>query len=213
MRVLRITRSKRSGMSQTTPRRRFLAGAVATALGALGGCASLGDRQQTEETRAFDVGDADDLTVQNGVGDVTVGAEDRDDVRVRAIKRAGSEDQFDAITLNDRRSDGTLALTVENEIDSVLLGSPPSMELEIDVPADLRVSRVETDTGEIDAALAASLDARVVVNCDTGEVTASGLDFSNLETGEHRLEGTLGDGARELSVETNTGDVALTALD
>lgn len=274
-------------MTDTTTRRRFLAGAAAAGLGAIGGCISLGDRQQTEETHTFDVDDLDELTIQNGVGDVTVDAEDRSDVRVRAIKRAANEDQFDAISLVEQRSGGTLALTVDNEIDSVFLGSPPSMELDVVVPTDLRVAeigtdtgdieiegtsgaldletdtgdaivssvdgavgattdtgdltirnvasvsgittdtgdvevdvaaldgdvRIETDTGDVGAALSASLDARVIVRTDTGDVTSSGLDLSNLESGEHRLEGTLGEGTNRFTVETDTGDVALSALD
>jgi len=273
-------------MSHETTRRRFLAGAAAAGLGALGGCISLGDRQQTEETRTVEVGDLDELTIQNGVGDVSVAAEDRSDVRVRTITRAGSEDQFDAINLVEQRSGGTLALSVENEIDSVLLGSPPSMELDVVVPSDLRVAevwtntgdvqvegtsgaldvetdtgdaavsgvegavrattetgdltirnaesvsgvetetgdievdvlaldgdaRIETETGDVDAALAASLDARVAVRTETGDVTSGGLDFSDLESGEHRLEGTLGDGTNRFTIETETGDVTLSGL-
>jgi len=273
-------------MSHETTRRRFLAGAAAAGLGAIGGCVSLGDRQQTEETRTVEVGDLDELTIQDGVGDVRVAAEDRSNVRLRAIKRAASEDQFDAISLVERRSGGTLALSVDNEIDSVLLGSPPSMELDVVVPSDLRVAevrtntgdaeidgtsgalsvetdtgdaavsgvdgavsattdtgdltirnaasvsgvetetgdveidvpaldgdaRVETETGDVDAALAASLDARVVVRTETGDVTSGGLDFSDLESGEHRLEGTLGGGTNRFTIETETGDVALSGL-
>ncbi|SNZ15557.1 Putative adhesin [Natronoarchaeum philippinense] len=291
-------------MTATTPRRGFLAGIAAIGLGALGGCISLGERQQTEETHTFDVSDSSELTVENGVGDVTVSAEERSDVRVRAVKHAGSEDQFDAITLNDERAGETLSLTVDNEIDSVLVGSPPSMTLDIAVPADLRVARVDTatgdvgvsdtggdiaietatgdvditetaagvsidtntgdivvsgaggpvrtstdtgdvqvrrgwiddiqtttgdvdvevaaldgdadmgtDTGDVDAALSASLDARVAVETDTGDVSASGLDFSDLESAEHSLEGTLGEGTDRLSIETTTGDVTLTGTE
>ncbi len=273
-------------MTHKTPRRRFLAGAAAAGLGALGGCISLGDRQETEETHTFDVADLDELTLRNGVGDVTVAAEERSDVRVRAIKRAANEDHFDAISLVEQRSGGTLALSVDNEIDSVLLGSPPSMELDIVVPADLRVAevgtdvgdvevegsngalsvetdtgdgvvsgvegtvdattdtgdltirdvasisgittdtgdvevdvaaldgdaRIEIDTGDVDAALAASLDARVVVRSETGDVTSNGLDFSDLESGEQRLEGTLGEGTNRLTIATDTGDVTLSGL-
>jgi len=283
---LRETAKKRRGMTDTTPRRRFLAGVAAAGLGALGGCVSLGDRQQTEEMHTFDTADLDELTVQNGVGDVLVAAEDRSDIRVRTTKRAGSEDQFDAISLNEQRSGGTLALSVDNEIDSTLFGSPPSMELDVVVPADVRVAevrtntgdvqveetsgaldvetdtgdaaasgvdgvvrattdtgdltirdaasvsgvttetgdveidvaglsgdaRIETETGDVDAALAASLDAQVVVRTETGDVTSGGLDLSNLETGEHRLEGTLGEGTNRFTIETETGDVALSGL-
>jgi len=273
-------------MNHTTTRRRFLAGAAAAGLGAIGGCISLGDRQETEETHTFDVTGLSELTIRNGVGDVRVAAEDRSDVRVRAIKRAGSEDQFDAISLIEQRSGGTLALSVDNEIDSVLFGSPPSMEFDIVVPTDLRVAeirtdtgdlevertsgalnvetdtgdavvsdvdgglrattdtgdltirnaasvsgvttetgdveidvaaldgdaRIETETGDVDAALAAALDARVVVRTETGDVTSSGLDLSELESGEHRLEGTLGEGTARFTIETETGDVTLSGL-
>jgi len=273
-------------MTDTTPRRRFLAGAAAAGLGALGGCISLGERQQTEETHTFDVADIDELTLRNGVGDVSVAAEDRSDVRMRAITRAANEDHFDSISLREQRSGGTLALSVDNEIDSVLLGSPPSMELDVVVPSDLRVAdveidtgdveiertsgalnletdtgdavvrgvdgavdattdtgdltisdvasisgitadtgdvevdvatldgdaRIETDTGDVDAALSASLDARVIVRTDTGDVTSGGLDLSDLETGEHRLEGTLGEGTNRFTIETETGDVTVSEL-
>ncbi|WP_343773214.1 DUF4097 family beta strand repeat-containing protein, partial [Natronoarchaeum mannanilyticum] len=242
--------------------------------------------QQTEETHTFDVADLDELTLRNGVGDVSVAAEDRSDVRVRAVTRAANEDHFDSISLVEQRSGGTLALSVDNEIDSVLLGSPPSMDLDVAVPSDLRVAdvktdtgdveiegtsgalnletdtgdgvvrsvegavdattetgdltirsstsvsgvetetgdaeidvaaldgdaRLETETGDVDAALAASLDARVVVRTETGDVTSGGLDFSDLESGEHRLEGTLGEGSNELTIETETGDVTLSGL-
>lgn len=194
-------------MSERTSRRRFAAGVGAVALGALAGCAAIGDRAETEESRTYPIADVEELRVENGAGDATVRAADRSDVRVRTTKRAGDEDGFDDVGLEEERASGTLALSVERDGDGGLFGPPPSMDLDVAVPPELRVSRVRTDAGDLEVM---GTDGAVTVETDAGDAVLDDVDgavSAATDTGDVAVRG----GADVPDVETNTGDVRVEA--
>jgi DUF4097 and DUF4098 domain-containing protein YvlB len=274
-------------MSEFVRRRRFLAGAGGAVLAALGGCISVSGNESEENTRTFGADDVEELDVSSTDGDVSVSADQRSDVRVDATKHGDSQRALDDVELDATRTGGKLRLNVVRHSDGGLLGSPPTMDLDIAVPASLRVAAVEsntgdvdvtgtagpleaetstgdvtvagvddsvsvetstgdvtvrnvarvaqietstgdveadvaaladgteieTSTGDVDAALSPSLDARVVVKTSTGDVSVAGLDMRDRRQDDDDLAGTLGEGGQELSIETSTGDVSLSALE
>lgn len=85
-------------------------------------------------------------------------------------------------------------------------------DLDLAVPAIDGDATFETSTGDIDAALSPDLDADLAAETSVGDVTVEGLSLRNSSRTEQSVSGTLGDGGPTLGVETNTGDVHLSAL-
>jgi DUF4097 and DUF4098 domain-containing protein YvlB len=74
-----------------------------------------------------------------------------------------------------------------------------------------RDTEVRTDNGSIDAALAPDLDATVSATTENGSLDASGLDFFSEKLSKTGFSGVLGDGSNDLSFETESGSISLTA--
>lgn len=274
----------------TTTRRRLLAGGAVAALTSLAGCSGLtpfvGKRE--EEIRTVPIEDANALTVTADLGDVTVRATDRNDVRARLVKQASSVTaDISKLRFRVKRAGSELRLRSEWTGGDSLLGGTPSMDVELDVPRSLAVPRAETAvgdvtvtdvagdtaaqsrtgdvrvervdgavmassrtgdvhvrdpsvlggantrtgdvvvdipaidgetritsrTGDVEAALSTDLDADLTAQSEVGDVSAQGLDLADDVRSETLVTGTLGDGGAALTLETETGDVVLTALD
>jgi hypothetical protein len=72
---------------------------------------------------------------------------------------------------------------------------------------------VETTTGDVTAAIGSGVNAEVRASTNTGDVSVRDLELDDATIGEEVAAGTLGDGGPTLSVEAQTGDVVLEALD
>lgn len=66
--------------------------------------------------------------------------------------------------------------------------------------------------GDVEAALAADLDAELVCSTANGDVDVSGLDVAVSRDTDRRFEGTLGDGGNTITASSGNGDVELSAL-
>ena len=75
------------------------------------------------------------------------------------------------------------------------------------------MTRIASRTGDVEAALGSDLDADLSAQTEVGDVSTQGLDLADGAQGETLVTGTLGDGGPALTLETETGDVVLTALD
>lgn len=170
---------ERQGMAMK--RRGFLAGA-ATLVAAAGGCITV-SAAETTETHRYEIGD-ERVTVDNQAGDVTVRTSDREDVHVRAVKRdsMGNEDALSNLSVTMTRSDGTVAVGVEDDTDRGLADTT-SLDLDVTVPASNRVT----------------------------DLDGSGFDFVRGED-VRRAETTLGDGTHTLDVSAGDGDISISRL-
>ncbi|WP_313692542.1 DUF4097 family beta strand repeat-containing protein [Halorarum halobium] len=197
-------------MNHDPTRRRLLAGGAAAALTSLAGCTGLtpfvGTRE--EETRTVALEDAESLAVVGQVGDVTLRAADRSDVRVHTVKQSSSVTaDVSKLSLAVERADGRLVLRTEWSGGGDLFGGRPSMSLDVRVPRSLAVARAATNVGDLRVTDAAGdLDATT----DVGDVTIDGV--SGTVTGESstgdveiRSPDVLGD------VRTETGDLTVDA--
>jgi hypothetical protein len=212
-------------MDDAVTRRRLLAGAGFAAITGLGGC--LGSERDvtatTEETYALSGANA--LRVHNENGSVAIDGADRDDVAVLARTRATNQAGLEDVRLAATRADGSLDLTVEHDRGPLSwLRAGPRMDLEVAVPADLRVERVETVNGDVEAeGIAGGLRAEttngdVTLTDVRGDVTATttngGVTLTDVR-GDVAAETTNGDisivGIRgDVTAETTNGDVSAT---
>lgn len=186
--------TKRRGM--TVSRRGFLAGA-ATVLAAGGGCITV-SAAETTETHSYDVGD-ERVTVDNPAGDVTVRAEEREDVHVRAVKRdsMGNEDALSRLSVTTTRSDEALAVEVEDDTEPGLANTT-SLDLDVTVPASNPVTDLHVDDGDVD------LDGTVgdlEVDTDDGDVSLRSVDGAvtvQAGDGDVRVDDVTGDATATL---------------
>lgn len=177
-------------MSQNVSRRRLLAGGSVAALAGLAGCiATSRDVEETVDER-YEGDDLSELTASAVNGDITVVGEDRDDVAVTGTKAAASEGDLESVRLEASRDGDTLALDVDVDGGFLRFGPDPKMDLEVAVPAGLRVSRVETTNGRLEVVDVAGETAAETTN---GDVELGAIDGP-------------------LSAETTNGDVTLTAV-
>lgn len=272
-----------------TSRRGVLASTGVALSAALAGCSGLtpfvGKRE--ESTERVPVDGASALAVAVDVGDVTVRADDREDVRVDVVKQSSSVNaDLSKLEFRVERPDDRVRLRGVWTGDGGLAGRP-SMDLDVTVPSSLAVAGTETQVGDVDvrgvagdvsartstgdvtlrsvagtasattgtgdvvveavdafggaeastgdvtvevpaidgdtevrtstgdvtAAIGMDVDAALRAETSTGDVVVNDLSLADGSVREQSASGTLGDGGPELVVETNTGDVTLSALD
>ncbi|WP_135534958.1 DUF4097 family beta strand repeat-containing protein [Halostella pelagica] len=142
-------------------------------------------------------GDTADVDVSDVTGDVTART-DTGDQRIDSVDGV--------VTASADTGDVTVR---EAAVDEVTVDTG-------DVTADVRAldgdARIKTDTGDVDLTLPSSLDARIEVTVDTGDIKFWGSDGGTTEA-ENSYETTLGEGAHTFSVETDTGDVTVNVVD
>lgn len=115
-----------------------------------------------------------------------------------------------------RSVDGPVALRTKNgsvtarDIGALRGAKTENAGIDVDVPALVGDTRIETDNGGVDALLAPDLDATVTATATNGSVDVERLDLSPSEPSS--VSGTLGDGTHELEIETTNGGIDLAAL-
>lgn len=193
-------------MSDHCSRRRFLAGVSGAILGGTAGC--VGFRSTRDETesfaRTFDVDDVDALAIALDDGAITVRGTDRDDVRVEGVERAASSSDLEELELVPRRTDGTLRLEPDGP-DGSWLGPTPAIDVDVAIPADLRVASLDTTTESVTVQ---AVRGPLAVDTTTGQVTIEDVDGAveaDVTTGDVTVTDV--DGAA--SVDATTGDVRI----
>lgn len=201
-------------------RRRVLAGLTATT--ALSGCVVAGEGRTVEVTETTTHGAAERLAVDGEAGDVTVEGADRDDVEVRATKRAASEGDLGDVSLSTDRSDGRLELVVEREDAWFRFGSPPRLDLHVTAPAATRVERIDVASGDIELAgvrgptsvdtssgdvRARDVDGDVTADTSSGDVSLQSVGGATVDVSSGDVE--VIDAAGGVSVEASSGDVTV----
>lgn len=188
----------------------MLAGAGAALTAALAGCAGQLSGRLNETTtisETYDAADLEGLTAETTNGEVTVTGEDRETVALEAVKRAGSQEALEGTAVDVTREGGVLSITVD-EADTGLTAPSPRVDLELTVPADLRVERVVTVNGDVDVS---GVFGPLVARSTNGDVTTTGIngDVSvELVNGDVEVDGVDG----SVSVETVNGDVQVRSV-
>ncbi|WP_396613135.1 hypothetical protein ACH9L7_07705 [Haloferax sp. S1W] len=85
--------------------------------------------------------------------------------------------------------------------------------VEVDVPAIRTDTGIETSNGSIQAALADTLNARLVAQTSTESIDVSGLSLTDASISRTRVDGTLGDGGPTLTTLTKNGSIELSLLE
>lgn len=192
-------------MSHDLTRRRLLAGTGLAAVAGLAGCVASGRSESETVTETYDLDGVSALSVDNRNGNVTVTGEDRDDVELRGEKAGASEEDLDTIRLESTRNGDTLELSVHHDGDGfvIRLGPSPKMDLELAVPNDLRVARVGTVNGDVDAT---SITGDVSVETTNGNLTLTDVRGDvDAETTNGNVEAVGIDG--DVDAETTNGNV------
>jgi len=84
--------------------------------------------------------------------------------------------------------------------------------VEVDVPAIRGDTRIETDNGNVEAAVSPDVDARLVLRTDRGDASIDG-PFEVTARSETRIEAGPADADAEIRFRSENGDVSVTALD
>jgi hypothetical protein len=177
-------------------RRRLLAGAGLVTATALAGCTGrFGSRldESTTISKSYDAAGLTALEAATVNGELTVTGEDRDTVALDARKRAASSEALQAVTVDVREADGVLSVTVDDQDADGMDGPAPRVDMELAVPADLRVARVESVNGVIDVS---GVFGPMVVRSTNGDVSVSGINGdveAELVNGRIEVDGVDGD--------------------
>ncbi len=179
-------------MSQphSTTRRRLLGGLAVTSSAALAGCTSMTPfvGQRLEETETIDPDGADAVEIDGDVGTVLVTGSERDDLHATIEKQSSSlRSDLEHLVLQTERHEDTLELRSAYEADTGWFESEPTMDLDLEVPADIALERISTAVG------------RVRVRDVAGDLTIES------STGTVDVEGVAG----AVGAETSTGSIEL----
>lgn len=84
--------------------------------------------------------------------------------------------------------------------------------VKVEIPALSNDLDIATTNGAVTAYVAADLDADVVMSTTNGKVSVHDIQLTIKESSATRLEGTLGDGGYDLTIETSNGNIDLYKL-
>ncbi|MFC7095934.1 DUF4097 family beta strand repeat-containing protein [Halobaculum marinum] len=139
-----------------------------------------------------------DLDVEDVVGDLDAET-NTGDVRVRRV--AGAV-----------RATASTGDVVVDRPEALAGATTSTGHVTVDVPAIDDDTRVESETGDVAAAVGRDVDAVLRARTSTGDVSVSGLSLSDSTRTDDLVTGTLGEGGPTLDIETDTGDVSVSAL-
>lgn len=203
---------------RSEPTRRAVLGSLGiAATTVLAGCTVAGEVERETTTEQYTVpgSDVDRIAVSGGDGETTVRGWDGTDVRVEATKYARGQTDLSDVTVTRDTSGGKLDVGAELS-GSVGVGAfGGGLErLDVSVPEDARVTRVDVDDGSAqvadvtgDVALTVDdgtaevgpVEGDVDVSVDDGRVTVGNVD---------RVTGELDDGTLEMTEPATLGDLS-----
>jgi len=180
-------------MTSNISRRQLLGGGSLGALSTIAGCLSTGRGATETVTETYQTTDLSSLSLTTVNGSITVDGHEGDAIEVTATKAAPTEDILESVTLASSRSDGHLTLEADSETSAFLFGPEPKIDLEVTVPAGIRLARAETTNGDI--------ETRNVTDDVDAETTNGDIDVS------------LTDGDGDLTAESTNGEITVRAPD
>jgi hypothetical protein len=201
-------------------------------VGVLAGCASPAtvlEEETRTENRSYEVDPGARLRVDNHNGAIITEIHDDDNIEADIAVRGPSRDSLRELLVTDNRGRDELELAIEHKGTSE---RQASAAITIRIPTDVRVERIRTHNGSIEAdvpmiaddaeirtrngsidtALATDLGATVSAATTNGSVALHGLGLSAVESSRTSVFGALGEGTRDLSLETHNGSIELRPL-
>ena len=197
-------------MSQqhATTRRRLLGGVAAASSAALAGCTSMTPfvGQQLEETKTIDPNGAQRLSIAGEVGTVVAAGSERETIQAAIEKQSSSlRTDLEQFVLEADRHDRTLELQSVYTADTGWFESEPTMDLDLEIPYQLPLDRIDTSVGGITVR---DVTGDLTLTASTGAVDVRGVDGSvGAETSTGRIE--IRDVERLNDVRASTGRVAV----
>jgi len=167
----------------------------------------------TVETVRTGNGDAD---VRGVAGDATVASRNGDAVARNVDGDLAVESENGDATARDIT--GFVAAETENgdavarNVGGLDGAASDNGDVEVDVPAIRGDTRIETDNGDVEAAVSPDVDARLVLRTDTGDASIEG-PFEVATRTEAYVEAGPEDADAEIRLSSDNGDVSVTALD
>jgi DUF4097 and DUF4098 domain-containing protein YvlB len=149
---------------------------------------------------------------ETDVGDISVSDVSGD---LQAVSSTGDV-TIDGVagTVTAESTTGGIEVTSPDTLGDV---SAQTGDVTVDIPAIDGDTTIDAQTGDVEARISRDLDANLAAEADVGEVEITGLELSDASDSEEvtsqEVSGTLGDGGPELVLQTQTGDVELSALD
>jgi hypothetical protein len=117
-----------------------------------------------------------------------------------------------------RKVDGMVSLSTSNgkitarEIGAIGGAKTSNGSISIDIPAIKKDVKIQTTNGNIEAALAPSLNAAISATTTNGSVDIHDLDLSSVQTAKTSISGILGEGTHNLSFTVTNGSIDLRTL-
>lgn len=139
-----------------------------------------------------------DVTATDVVGDVT-------------LQTANGDASASGVTGTVRLRAGNGAVTA-SDCRSIRSARSGNGDVELTLPIVAGPLTASSANGDVDVGIPGDTDAEVLLQAGNGEVDAERLTFSETQSTDGRLQGTLGDGGPLLELSSGNGDVRLYAL-
>jgi|GEM_PF-642281 len=187
----------------TTSRRRILAGCGGLALSLTAGCSWIERDEHASVDRQYDPTSFQAVAVEGTTGSVSVTTGTA--FRVHGEKLAASDDAIDALSLTERRDGDRLVLETSVGDGPWPTGwwRQPRFDLEIEVPASVRVERTQTANGDIEIT---SVAGPITARADTGDVYVSDVNGA-VDAGTDTGDVIVRDVDAPISAQSETGSI------
>ncbi|SEQ55474.1 DUF4097 family beta strand repeat-containing protein [Natrinema salaciae] len=219
-------------MQSNVSRRRLLTGGSLGVLASLAGCLATGRGETETVTETYETDGVGAVSLSTESGSITVEGGQGDAVEVRGHKAAPTEDTLESVTIETSRDGDRLVVEGrQGDEPPFLFGPDPKLDLEVTIPAGVRLARAATTNGDIDVRevtgeLAAEttngdidvrgVDGGLVAESTNGSIRATGVSGDvHAETTNGSIDVTLADGDSDgdLFAESTNGDVTVLAPD
>lgn len=204
-------------------RRNILAGA--SSIGLVSAFGIVSGNPMSSSGPASGTYDADAVTVDADIGEISVTGENRDDIELTTEIDGDDDDiEVDATTTNNE-----LVVTVEDHYSCLFWCSPPDVEIDLKVPKDLDQTEITATNGlvtvtDVDHDVTANTDNGniVVENVGgeiTGETTNGSIDLTDVEaigdlsTYSGQIDAEVETLETDATVETTNGNITLVVGD
>lgn len=195
-------------MTTDITRRRLLGGCGVAGVAALAGCSGSTPLvgRQLESSETIDPADSEMVSVEVVSGDVTIDGDDRDDIDLDIVKQSSSiRTDLKELHFEYDHDGDTLELRSDWDGSEGWFRSRPSLDLDIAMPRELAIDRIDTSTGRVTVR---NVEGEMSLDTTTGRVTAENVDGSvigDTTTGRVTIEDITG----TASADTTTGRIEI----